>query len=66
MVPQEVAGLLLSVFYLFQFPATLKHFRRSVYYTEFTNPDGHPPSVRASPGPEALIMFSETRASGRV
>lgn len=43
MVPQKVAGLLLSVFFLLQFLATLKNFRRAVYYADFTNPGGHLP-----------------------
>lgn len=32
MVPQKVADLLLSVFFLLQFLATLKHFREVVYH----------------------------------
>lgn len=32
MVPQKVADLLLPVFFLLQFLATLKHFREVVYH----------------------------------
>lgn len=60
MVPQKVAGLLLSVFFLLQFLATLKRFRGLVYYAEFTNPDGDLCFVLARTGSEALIVCSET------
>lgn len=60
MVPRKVAVLLLSVFFLLQFLAILKCFRGVVYYAESTNPDGHLPFARASPGSEALIICSET------